>query len=459
MVPVPSVPAFPYPFADQNNVVTNQFYSIPGVTVSYDKNGNLLRDNLNTYTWDPNWGNPASINSTNLIYDALGRMVEQQNGSTYTQMLYNQAGKTAIMNGQTLTKAFVYLPGGETAIYNSSGLAYYRHADSLGSSRVTSTSARGVYSDSAYAPFGENYDLTGTADVSFTGQNADITSSLYDFTFREHSPSQGRWISPDPSGLAAGDPTNPQTWNRYAYVLNNPLSNVDPLGLDCIYLNDAGNGVDSIDHNSDPEECSGNNNGGYWIPGTVADSSWVTSIDQNNNQIGAFSQFDNGTLGWTASTNDLGGGWGTVGIDVATTPIPLTDDQAAMVAIANVFNNRFPTACTYSLSARGSILGLGVGINSTQRGTSVSFGVTSTLSNKLRITIGTSTNGLGAPDPSSTIRIGPPAGGLALNPTNGQVGAYVGKSFNLFGKETGATLTATVGQIGTNNSCANIKPK
>ena len=59
----------------------------------------------------------------------------------------------------------------------------------------------------------------------------------------------------------------------------------------------------------------------------------------------------------------------------------------------------------------------------------------------------------GAPDPGSTIRIGSPLGGFAVNPTNGQIGGYVGKSFNLFGQETGATLTATVGRIGTNNSC------
>jgi hypothetical protein len=39
---------------------------------------------------------------------------------------------------------------------------------------------------------------------------------------------------PDPAGLAA-DITNPQTWNRYGYVGNSPLSNVDPLGL---YAND-----------------------------------------------------------------------------------------------------------------------------------------------------------------------------------------------------------------------------
>jgi hypothetical protein len=42
---------------------------------------------------------------------------------------------------------------------------------------------------------------------------------------------QGRWISPDPSGVAAVDPLNPQTWNRYGYVGNNPLSHIDVFGL------------------------------------------------------------------------------------------------------------------------------------------------------------------------------------------------------------------------------------
>jgi len=49
--------------------------------------------------------------------------------------------------------------------------------------------------------------------------------------FRRYSPVQGRWISPDPAGLGAVDPSNPQTWNRYAYVLNNPAVLIDPLGL------------------------------------------------------------------------------------------------------------------------------------------------------------------------------------------------------------------------------------
>ena len=39
-------------------------------------------------------------------------------------------------------------------------------------------------------------------------------------------------MHPDPAGLAAVDPSNPQSWNRYAYVMNNPLMYVDPSGLD-----------------------------------------------------------------------------------------------------------------------------------------------------------------------------------------------------------------------------------
>jgi len=140
------------------------------------------------------------------------------------------------MNGQTLVKAFVALPSGGKAVYTSSGLAYYRHSDHLGSSRLSTTPSRTKYYDVAYAPYGEDYAGSGTQDLSFTDQNQDTVSGgwsagLYDFLFREYRPAQGRWTSPDPAGLAAVDPSNPQSWNRYAYVLNGPLNVVDPLGL------------------------------------------------------------------------------------------------------------------------------------------------------------------------------------------------------------------------------------
>jgi hypothetical protein len=94
-------------------------------------------------------------------YDALSRVVEQGSGSSYAEILYSPVGKAAIMNGTALTRAFVGLPGGGTAVYTSSGLAYYRHPDWLGSSRLSSTEARGVYYTTAYAPFGEQYASSG----------------------------------------------------------------------------------------------------------------------------------------------------------------------------------------------------------------------------------------------------------------------------------------------------------
>src|SRR5208282_865764 len=154
----------------------------------------------------------------------------------YTQIVYGPTGaKLALMNGQTLAKAFVPLSGGATAVYNSSGLAYYRHSDWEGSSRLASTPSQTVYYEGAYGPFGENYAETGTQDRNFTGQNQDTISTgpypLYDFLYREYHPTWGRWVSPDPAGTNAADPSNPQTWNRYAYVTNIPTSLIDPLGL------------------------------------------------------------------------------------------------------------------------------------------------------------------------------------------------------------------------------------
>ena len=127
-------------------------------------------------------------------------------------------------------------------MYNASGLQYYRHPDWLGSSRFSSTPTRTMYNDLAFAPFGEQYaqaGSTGVTDTSFAGNNENTVANLYDAQFREYG-IQGRWPSPDPAGVAAVDPSNPQSWNRYAYALNNPLALVDPSGLDCIYTHNDG---------------------------------------------------------------------------------------------------------------------------------------------------------------------------------------------------------------------------
>ncbi len=153
-------------------------------------------------------------------------------GGVYTELLYGlDGGKLAVMNGQTLGRGLVGLPGGLTAVYTPGGLAEFRHPDWLGSARLTTTSASAYRGSQAYGAYGETYAAAGTADPSYTGHDPDTVGDLYDTWFRRYSSRQGRWLSPDPAGTAAVDIANPQSWNQYADVNNDPLGAVDPLGL------------------------------------------------------------------------------------------------------------------------------------------------------------------------------------------------------------------------------------
>ncbi len=226
-------------FQPTYSYLTNEMTEIGSSYPTYDANGNVTNDLLNTYAWDAN-GRPITIDGVGATYDALGDMVEQNRSGAYTQIVYvPSGGKLALMNGSTLQKALVPLAGGSMAVYNSSGLAYYRHSDWIGSSRFASTPSRTMYYDGAYGPFGEPYAQTPTADLSFTGQNQDTAPNVYDFPAREYGV-QGRWPSPDPAGISSANPADPQSWNRYAYVRNSPLFLIDRTGLDVCFEQDDG---------------------------------------------------------------------------------------------------------------------------------------------------------------------------------------------------------------------------
>jgi RHS repeat-associated protein len=217
-------------FQPTYSYLTNRMTEIGSSTPTYDANGNVTNDFLHAYSWDAN-GRPVTIDGVGVTYDALGRIVEENKSGTYSEFVYSPSGgKLAIMNGTSVQKGFVKLPGGSVAVYNSSGLAYYRHSDWLGSSRFASTPSRTMYFDGAYAPFGETYAQTGTSDLSLTGMNQDTVTNLYDFPLREYG-TQGRWPSPDPAGRSSVTLQDPQTWNRYAYARNNPAALVDANGL------------------------------------------------------------------------------------------------------------------------------------------------------------------------------------------------------------------------------------
>jgi RHS repeat-associated protein len=64
----------------------------------------------------------------------------------------------------------------------------------------------------------------------FGGIDYNAESNTYHAPFRQYTSTAGRWFSPDPYS-GSYDLSNPQSLNRYAYVMNNPLSFLDSSGL------------------------------------------------------------------------------------------------------------------------------------------------------------------------------------------------------------------------------------
>jgi RHS repeat-associated protein len=77
----------------------------------------------------------------------------------------------------------------------------------------------------------------------FTGKERDAESGLDYFGATYYGSALGRFRSPDPAGIFVADLSNPQSWNLYSYVWDNPLANIDPSGMSCTSANtDDGDG-------------------------------------------------------------------------------------------------------------------------------------------------------------------------------------------------------------------------
>ena len=72
--------------------------------------------------------------------------------------------------------------------------------------------------------------------AEFTSKERDSETGLDYFGARYMSSAQGRFTSPDLKQFSLRTLANPQKWNKYAYVLNNPLATIDPNGREEIKL-------------------------------------------------------------------------------------------------------------------------------------------------------------------------------------------------------------------------------
>ena len=170
-------------------------------------------------------------------YDAFGNRTMQfsTTPSVYNEYVVDLSGRaiTAIQPGTSNVYTAEVFAGGRHWVTDN-GSALFLGTDWLGTTRAL-TNLSGTF-DQLYTslPWGDGLSSGGSSfhtTSQYTGKEYDPESGLYHFPARQYAPVQGRWLTPDPAGISAMSLDSPQSWNRYAYVLNNPLSNVDPTGL------------------------------------------------------------------------------------------------------------------------------------------------------------------------------------------------------------------------------------
>jgi RHS repeat-associated protein len=204
-------------------------------------------------------GNQTAIGPYTLQYDAENRLIQASQptsaGGGQVQYGYDAEGKR-------ITKSFLSGPstvyvydvfGSLAAEYSSAPLTTapvcgtcYLSTDHLGSTRLVTGENGSVMARHDYLPFGEeipsgyaNRGADWAADDSvkqkFTGQERDSETGNDFFNARYFNGALGRFLSPDP-GNAGADLMNPQSWNGYAYVQDNPLNRTDPSGFCDVFV-------------------------------------------------------------------------------------------------------------------------------------------------------------------------------------------------------------------------------
>jgi RHS repeat-associated protein len=242
-------------------------------TYAYDTIGNITSKNGSSYTYDDTHKHAvASFNGASYTYDANGAMITRNGGQSikYSQdhlpssvsttagtlcrfvydgdggrrkRLDNQGTIHYVSGGyernvgtganptEVITKHYCVSLGVlvKTVAIRRGGALYYIGTDHLGGTIRSADASFTAVDGMRYKPYGESRD-TGSnlqTDHKFTGQIEDGSIGLYWYSSRAYDATLSRFTCPD---SLIPNTRNPQSLNRYSYVLNNPLKYKDPTG-------------------------------------------------------------------------------------------------------------------------------------------------------------------------------------------------------------------------------------
>ena len=235
---------------EQNGVQTlfsvdtfDRYTSAGSVVPTYDADGATTAIGTTSYTYDA-FGQIAGIDSgpVRRTYqrDALGRLIAETDAATGAVTKYAYDGHRRTFRKAPTGEVDVTVDGAgldeHVVTILANGQRRYYHQDRLGSVYLLTGDTGSPLEWLRYTAYGEPTILSPSGQTlaasavgnrfGFQGQAHDWATALVDMRGRHYRPTWGRFLNPDPLGLASGSP------NLYAFVDSSPLSFVDPLGLE-----------------------------------------------------------------------------------------------------------------------------------------------------------------------------------------------------------------------------------
>lgn len=206
----------------------------PTLGLPYDQNGNVTAGGGETFTYDTEnrlKSRTGPSGTYTYTYDGNGTLLKRTSSSAGGSWTVYIGGGFEKNSDGSVVKYYQAL--GNTIAMRKAGTLYYMLSDHLSSTSVVTDSGMNIVASQRYWPFGAVRSViqgTMPTDRQFTGQQIEPGGSplgLYNYKARFYSTTLGRFLSVDPEMSNANDP---QAWNGYSYVRNNPMRFTDPTG-------------------------------------------------------------------------------------------------------------------------------------------------------------------------------------------------------------------------------------
>jgi RHS repeat-associated protein len=238
---------------------SNQLARVDDLPVEHDVSGNVTRFAGHRITYGPD-NRPLRIDAADgarvsYAYNALGerirRTVSREGASSDSWFLYGDQRLEAELDADGLiTGMYVFLgdepiarvehaprggwanhaPDWMVRMFADAPRITFIHADPLGTPRYATDEEQNVVWSAQYDAYGNAAIEAGSSrriNLRFAGQYFDDATGLHYNYLRDYWPAAGRYLQPDPAGLAGG-------LNLYEYAGANPLVANDVRGTSIV---------------------------------------------------------------------------------------------------------------------------------------------------------------------------------------------------------------------------------